>query len=450
MATLTQKGKPLRLTTPLGPDVLLLERMVMDEGVSRPFSLQLELLSLNTSIDTKDILRKQVTVEIDLADGSTRYVNGVVRRFSQHERDKGLVTYRAEVVPSIWLLSLSSDCRVFQNMTTTEIVKKVFDEAGFKDYKVNVTGAQGTREYCVQYRESHLDFVSRLLEEEGIFYFFEHTSKANTIVLADAPSAIKPAMVARMSMTVAMSAETGEDTIDELEIGSVVTSAKVTLLDYNDQTTKKISTSIAGTATAYGLAKSEVFDYPGEFAVVGDGERIARVRMDELEAQTHSIRGRTLSRGLASGQKLTVADHYRTDVNGAYHLLTLHHEGTVGDYVSGGGEAFSYSATFMGIPALVPFRPARVTPKSIVHGTQTAVVVGPSGEEIYVDKYGRVKVQFFWDREGTMDDKSSCWVRVSNAWAGKQWGFIQIPRIGQEVIVDFLEGDPDRPIITGR
>jgi type VI secretion system secreted protein VgrG len=193
-----------------------------------------------------------------------------------------------------------------------------------------------------------------------------------------------------------------------------------------------------------------LFDYPGKYAVPGDGDRLARIRMEEREASNATIGGTAVGAGLACGTKVGIEDFYRRDANKAYLVLGVRHTATNGSFrAETAGSSYVFEQTFIGMPAAVPYRPPRVTPKAVVRGSQTAVVVGPSGEEIYVDMYGRVKVQFFWDREGKKDDKSSCYIRVSSTWAGSGWGFIQIPRIGQEVIVDFLEGDPDRPIIVG-
>ncbi len=447
-----QEGKPIRVNTPLDPDVLLLERMTGHEDVSKPFEFTLEMLSLNAAIDPADLLRKPITVEMDLPDGSVRYINGIVRRFVQLGRGVTFTTYIAEVVPTIWLLSLSSDCRIFQSKKASDIVKQVFDDYSIKDYKVSLTATDyPVREYCVQYRETHLDFISRLLEEEGIFYFFEHANGKHTIVLADAPSAVKAATVAELPVSIADPDKPVPDTITEIEVGTGVPSGKVTLFDYNDTLPKRLEGTTAGTSK-YSTASISVFDYPGKFDVVADADRASRLVMEERESLTSEIRGKTNCTGVCSGYRLDVTEHYRRDVNASYQILSVQHQGWVSEYVTApaGTPPFVYTAAFTGIPQAVPYRPSRLTPRSIVHGSQTALVVGPSGEEIYVDKYGRVKVQFFWDRTGKSDENSSCWMRVSSTWAGKNWGFIQIPRIGQEVIVDFLEGDPDRPIITGR
>jgi type VI secretion system Vgr family protein len=451
---LSQQGKPMTVTTPLGPDALVIERLECTEAVSSPYEIILDLLSENASIETADLLRKPVVVSVDLDaySGEQRIFHGMVRRITQLGRAGGITAYRAELVPSLWFLSLATDCRIFQQKSVPDIVKDVLTQAGVTDVKNLLTGSYPVRDYCVQYRESHLAFISRLMEEEGIFYFFEHTKGAHTMVLADGSSAVKPGQAASLEVRGALAgAEIGDDVITEITVDTEVrSSGEVTLADYNELTAKRVQGAVKGNNTA-NASKLKQYDYPGKFNAKPDGERLARVRIEEAEALSLVIDARTTSRAVCSGHKLDIKNHYRDDINKSYHVLSVRHEATEGSYRAGGRDVpFSYEATFRAMPHDVPFRPQRVTPKSIVHGSQTAMVVGKSGEEIYVDKYGRVKVQFYWDHLGTNDEKSSCWVRVSSTWAGKQWGFIQIPRVGQEVIVDFLEGDPDRPVIVGR
>jgi type VI secretion system secreted protein VgrG len=447
----TQAGRPLAVTTPLGPDVLLLESIHATEAVSQPYEILLDLLSLDQSVKSSDLLKKPMTVTFEDGAGNKRYMHGLVRRFVQRGRTERLTYYRAEVVPALWFLSLAADCRIYQQKTVPEIVKQVLNDLGITDVKLSLSATYTKREYCVQYRETHLAFISRLMEEEGIVYFFEHTKDKHTMVLADTSSAVKAGVVTKLPMEWGGVSGPSSQRILSLDVERLVGSAKVTLVDYVDTMPKRFEVSTAAgpktsTAPAY-----KVFDYPGNFAAVAEGEQRSKVRMEELEALNVVATGVTNCMLLGSGQKLDVAEHYNGDFNQSYHLLSLTHVGRVGDYITNAEtSAFEFETRFVAIPYAVPYRPALRTPRSIVHGSQTAIVVGPAGEEIYVDKYGRVKVQFFWDQLGKKDDHSSCWVRVSSAWAGKGWGFIQIPRIGQEVLVDFLEGDPDRPIITGR
>jgi type VI secretion system secreted protein VgrG len=441
----TQAGRPFTVTTPLGADKLLLERFTGEEAVSAPFHFTLEMMSKSNNVSADSLLRQPISINIELSDGGSRVIHGRVSRFVQLGSADGLTSYRADVVPWLWFLSLASDCRIFQHLSAIEIIKKIFDENGFPDYKVSVAKSYPKREYCVQYRESHLDFVSRLMEEEGIFYFFEHSGSKHTLILADGASAVKASVTAKVKMASAGKDEATDDVLDRVELETVARTGKVVLADYNPATP---STQLQSTAA--GKHKEEVYDYPGNFLVRDEGDRYARIRLEEREAMQVVVRGEGNVRGLQTGAKFDLVGHYRADLNKPYFLLRVWHSGSVGSYHAGTDAQAMYRTRFVGVPAAVPYHPPHVTPKPRVFGSQTAVVVGKSGEEIDVDKNGMVVVQFHWDRKGGKNEKSSCRVRVSSAWAGKGWGFITIPRIGQEVIVDFLEGDPDRPIITGR
>ena len=447
----------MQVTTPLGADVLLLEAISGYESVSEPYELTLDLLSPKSDVEADQLLRKAVTIRLDTQDGGKRYFHGLIRRFSQGGRGRGneLTSYRAEVVPALWFLNLVTDCRVFQKMTGPQIVQQILTDSGVT-FKSSLSGTYAKREYCVQYRETNFSFISRLLEDEGIFYFFEHTESGHTMVLADTPSAVKscPAESIRVSFAESATVELG-DVIDSFEVENLVRPSKVTVVDYNDQVTKRLE----GSSVAAKLKDAEknltLYDYPGKFDAKDGGDRVAKLRLEAEEATACLVTGTTNSRGFVSGHSIDVTEHYRSSLNGSYLILSLTTSARIVNYgASGGeigaGESFTFEARFSAIPAKIPYRPPARTPKSIVHGTQTAVVVGPSGEEIHTDKYGRVKVQFFWDRLGKNNEQSSCFVRVSSTWAGKGWGAIHVPRIGQEVVVDFLEGDPDRPIITGR
>ena len=447
MATYTQSKRSMKVDTALGADVLLLDGFAGDEGVSTPFFYTLDLLSEDASIDAKKLLRSAVVVTLELADGGPRIIHGLVRRFVQLGRSEDkLTTYRAEVVPWLWFLSLSSECKIFQDLSVLDIIEKVFKAQGYNDFQIKCTKSYPKREYCVQYRETHLNFVSRLMEEEGIFYFFEHSKDKHVLTLADANSAVKPCPgQATARMAVQSGAWQEVDVVTAFEREHAVQSDKVTLRDYDYlQPSLQLENSVAGDG------KSEVYDYPGNFLKPDEGDRYARLRLEEHEAWRQVVRGASTCRAFQSGWRFDLKEHYRSDANQTYMLVRVQHSGHAGGYHAGEADAPHYHNSFVAIPHGVPFHPPRTSPKPLVWGSQSALVVGKSGEEIWVDKHGRVKVQFHWDRNGKKDESSSCWVRVSSAWSGKNWGVVHIPRIGQEVIVDFLEGDPDRPIITGR
>ncbi len=449
------EGRFFALDTPLGPDKLLVTSFTGEEGISRMFEFHLELVSTDFAIDFDRIVGANVTLRIRLEDDSERYINGYIRRFAQLPVEGHLARYEAEMVPWLWFLTRTADCRIFQDQSVPEIIEEVFQRFGFQDYENRLQGNYQPWEYCVQYRETAANFVMRLMEQEGIYFFFRHEQGRHFLVMGDRPSTHQPCPTkarARYQHAVGPGAEPLEDVIIELRYEQQMRPGKYALNDYNFQTpSTSLFSSIDSRIDQGGNKRYEVYDYPGEYLKRERGDAVVRIRMEEEETPHTILSGAGNCRAFASGFRFELTDHERQDLNGEYVLTSVSHSGRSEQYYAGSeAQGTSYSNTFTCIPFDVPFRPERLTPKPIIQGCQTAVVVGPAGEEIYVDKYGRVKVQFHWDRVGSKDDNSSCWIRVSQLWAGKNWGAMFIPRIGQEVIVDFLEGDPDRPIITGR
>ncbi|HEV2864847.1 MAG TPA: type VI secretion system tip protein TssI/VgrG [Pyrinomonadaceae bacterium] len=453
MSTYTQLDRPIQIVTPLGEDVLLLEGFQGRESVSQPFRFELSLLSEQRQLDLDAAVGMRATIKLMGGDGEVqRYINGCVVSFSQGGSVQNLFRYRAALVPWLWLLSYSGGCRIFQHKTVPEIVSQIFTERGFAgEFALRLGGSYEPREYCVQYRETDLSFVSRLLEEEGICYFFEHTADKHTLVLADQSGKFVPCPnqpVARYHT--AADDHLDEDTIATWSVAYQVRTGTYTARDFNfEQPRFDLLTSIRG-GDRRGF---EQYDYPGEYLNTSLGERLVRVRIEEQDATRQAATGSGDCRAFAAGYRFELADHYRPDANRAYVLLSVTHAAHLpANYESdAGGAGANYQNEFVCIPfTATPYRPPRTAPVPVVQGTQTATVVGPAGEEIYTDKYGRIKVQFHWDREGRYDENSSCWVRVSQPWAGGGWGAVSIPRIGQEVVVDFLEGDPDKPIVVGR
>jgi type VI secretion system secreted protein VgrG len=447
----TQDNRHIAIATPLGKDVLLLRGFSGQEVISQLFTFNLDLLSeVDPAIRFDDIIGKNVTITVKHA-GGVRYINGIVRKFEQGGGDPAMAAYRAEVVPWLWLLTQTADCRIFQNKTVPDIISQIFKDLGFTDFKMNLVRTYQPREYCVQYRESDFNFVCRLMEQYGIFYFFEHANGKHTLVLADAPNAHPTCTGAPVRYQGTIGAVTSEDVVTQLVKQQEIRPGKYSLADYNFETpSTKLGVSIDSMFPAPPGPKLEVYDYPGEYPKRNEGDALAKLRIEEHEAQRSVVQGSGGCRQFSAGHKFTLKGHARSDIDAPYTLVWVTHAAQEHGYVSRGDNAFAYANSFACIPAHVPFRAPRMTPTPFVQGTQTAEVVGPKGEEIYTDKYGRVKVQFHWDREGKKDENSSCWIRVSHPWAGKNWGSIAIPRIGQEVIVNFLEGDPDQPIIIGR
>src|SRR6266487_1071468 len=451
----TQEKRLITIQSPLGKDALLLLGLSGHEGISQLFHFSADLLSENHSISFKDIVGKQVTLQVHHSGDDQRHWNGFVSRFACVGGDNRFSYYRAEIVPWLWFLTRAADCQIFQQKTIPEIVKKVFQDHGFQDFQDRTQGSYPQREYVVQYRETAFNFVSRLMEECGIFYFFEHDQNTHKLIFADKPQVHKNCPVQHK---VRFNYSPGSTFLKEDIVGSwgaeqELRPGKYALTDYNFQTPNtSLMANVQTVAEIGGNTKYEIYDYPGIHINKSEGDTVTKLRMEEEEAAHHLVTGSGNCRSFAPGYKFHLDEHSRRDQNGDYLLTEVTHSASVGDSYSGSGNGNheTYTNHFTCIPFSVPFRPQRLTPKPIVQGPQTAVVVGPAGEEIYPDKYGRVKVQFFWDRLGKKNENSSCWVRVSQPWAGKNWGAVSIPRIGQEVIVEFLEGDPDRPIITGR
>jgi type VI secretion system secreted protein VgrG len=455
MPTYTQEKRPLAVETPLGADALLLTAFTGVEEFSKLFHFELELLSEKNSIQSKEIIGKNVTFWVEHADGKPRYFNGHVQRFSYGGRNDRLSIFRATVVPWLWFLTRTTDCRIFQKKSIPQIIEEVVSDAGFVD-KLDKSGLSGSHpewDYCVQYRETDFAFLSRLMEIEGIFYFFRHEQGKHTLVLGDAPSAYATCQDSSVQMAANLSQPTQADQILAWEHQYEFRSGKWVHTDYNFETST--TSLIAQTNSVLGLPeadKFELFDYPGEYEKKDQGDNDIKLRMEEEEAGYDVVRGQSMCRSFGPGYKFELAKHHNPDEAGKGYVLTsVRHQARLsGDYVVGGsGGGNVYRNSFACIPDSVVFRPPRSTKKPLIHGVQTAVVVGPPGDEIYCDKYGRVKVHFHWDRLGKKDGDDSCWVRVASNSAGRNWGSMLIPRIGWEVVVTHLEGDPDRPLITG-
>ncbi len=479
MGEYLQQQRKLRVTTPLGEDELLLTAFSGSEGISTLFGYRLEMVAENkTKVAFDALLGQKVTIHMQLPDESSEtHLNGLCVRFAQAGRDATFTTYGAEIVPDVWKLTRKAQSRIFQRLTVPEILKKVF--TGFDvDWQLNEK--YEPRDYCVQYRETDFNFGSRLMEEEGIYYFFKHSDGSHQMIVTD--NALEHPKLPGENKFVYEELEGG--TRDDNRIWAwkkeqEMRPGKYLLWDHCFELPYKhleaealIHDSVpVGKEThklkVTGVDQLEVYDYPGEYAqrfdginagggeqsaelqkIFRDNQRTVELRMDEETTPAIVIRARSNVKHMVSGYRFTLQRHFNAD--GEYVVTAVRHKASFGgDYRSGKDVVLNFENELTCMPAAMAFRPQRTTPKPVVQGSQTAVVVGPSGEEIFTDKYGRVKVQFHWDREGKNDENSSCWTRVGTSWAGRQWGAIRIPRIGHEVIVDFLEGDPDQPIIVG-
>jgi type VI secretion system secreted protein VgrG len=461
-----QENRYLFFQSGLGPNELLLGSFAGTEAISSLFSFRLDLFSENPRIKFEDILGKAISFGMLRSDrGDPRCVHGIVTSFTQLPGTHRLSRYQAVVSPKLWVLTRKQNSRIFQQLSVPDILKKVL--AGF-DISWELHASYKPREYCVQYRETDFNFVSRLMEDEGIYYFFKHTKNAHKMVIADMPvSHVEHPDCKSISYDEIIGGGRDEAHVHSWIKTQELGSGKYSLRDYcygipaDDMAVEEtvLESAQVGKVThrlkVGGNDQFEIYDYPGGYGICGQdkGERnagrdIAKRGIQRLEMSQFLIQGESNSFALTSGYKINLRRH--KDADGSYVLTRVTHSGSEGGFhsESKAGENH-YSNAFECIPVALPYRPARKALKPQVQGCQTALVVGPSGESIFTDKFGRIKVQFHWDREGNKDASSSCWIRVSTLWAGEQWGMIHLPRIGQEVIVDFLEGDPDCPIVIG-
>jgi type VI secretion system secreted protein VgrG len=479
MSTPSQTDRPLSITTALGKDALLLTELKGTEEVSGLFRFDLTCLSeLRKPAAFDKVLGQGATVEIVLQDGQKRHVDGIVCSMKQGRRDETFHHYELRLVPKLWLLTLRRQSRIFQHLTVPEILRKVL--AGL-EVRLELTAPYEPRDFCVQYRESDFDFASRLMEEEGIRYYFEHSPGSHVMVLSD--EATKHPDVP-LQPDVAYEELPAGGKIEEMRVAywekaQEIRAHMYTMRDHcfelPEQPLEAQQLTVDGVPAgkvSHRLnllpgEKLELYDFPGGYAQrfdgvdAGGGERAAelrkifpekdrtvRLRMEREECASLRATGRSYCPHFVPGHAFTLKKHFNAD--GRWVVRRVEHEASLeGTYVSGSGAPFRYENRFECIPAALAFRPERRTPRPVIAGNQTATVVAPAGEELFCDKYGRVKVQFHWDREGKKDPASSCWIRVAQPWAGKGWGAFFWPRAGNEVVVSFEEGDPDQPLVVG-
>ena len=452
---LTQHQRLITFDSPLPPDQeLQLLSFTGREAMSELFSFQVDLISQDARIQLKKLIGKKVTIGIVLADGSTKHISAHVSDFVHSGADGGIANYSAELVPWIWILSRRRDSRIFQDMTTEQIVKEVFAYyLTLADHEFRLSKPLEPISYCTQYQESDLDFVLRLLEQEGLFFTFLHSQEGHCMIISD-DSSLLP-QLERQPIIRYHSASVTEtaDSITAWSSSRRFQPTKLTLksFDYkqpgNPHLVQLNSLNQQGEVGQY-----EVFEYEGlyGYADSDEGLRKARYRLEAMEVNGKTFSGESNCRAMEPGHYFELTQHYDHDNDTAddrqFLILSVNHWGQ--NNYSGDGEA-GYRNGFTCIRRKIPFRPSLHTPRSTISGPQTAIVVGPPGEEIYTDELGRVKVQFHWDRNGEFDDHSSCWVRVAQSGASGGFGSILIPRVGDEVVVMFLDGNPDRPLIMG-
>lgn len=445
----TQETRHLRIHTGLDEDLLLLRRFQGVEGISRLFQFELDLLSHDGQIKPQDIVGDNVSITIEPEGEGPRSFNGFVKSFQYMGLEKrGLYAYKAEVVPWLWFLSKRTDCRVFQNQSVQDIVEFIFNELGFPDYVFALAGEHPKLEYCVQYNESDLDFISRLLEHEGIYYFFEHKPDKNILHLSDDAAHYGEMYPAEIEHS---SGGRGTYYIRLWQHLYQYCSGAYAQTDFNfEKFNQSLLTETSTTLKLKNNASFARFEFPGSYQESELGRNLTKLRMQQEEMNYERITAASNVYRLEVGKKFTLkSDETETDHGNAFLVTEIRHTAYNPSYLESESDEPPYANQFVCIPAAIVYRPASVTPRPRIDGVQTAVVVGKSGDEIYTDKYGRIKIQFHWDRYGAKNETSSCWVRVSTPWAGNKWGSVTIPRVGQEVVVTFVNGDPDQPLVIG-
>lgn len=445
MSALTQDSRLISINSPLGKDALLLTAFEGTEHISDLFEFHIEVLSTNHAVKPENLIGKQVTISIH--NDQKRTFNGYISRFVYGEvKSDNLRVYRMSMVPWLWFLSRTSDYRVFQDKTTKDIVTEIFKDHGFHDFEYKATGNGKPREYCVQHNESDLNFVSRLLEEDGIAYYFEQKGDRHVMQIVDAANAYQECAETKLTYSKGNQPNTQ---VTRWEHVYEFRKGKWSFNDYDyESPSKKLLQSTPSKSKFANATKFEHYEYGvyHDFSKITD---LTRVRMEAEEVSMNTIEASSDCSSFYAGGKFELSKHAIAEEQGKYIITIIRHRAFDNSYLAGHESQSGYDNDFVCIPETVHFRPPCSHPKPLMHGPQSALVVGSKGEEIFVDKEGRIKVQFYWDRQGRTDDKSSCYIRVMQPWAGSGWGTSFIPRVGMEVVVNFFDGDPDRPIITG-
>ena len=450
---ISQMFRSAEVIGPWGRDATLLLRVEVEEELGRPFEMSVDFLAQGMVLDPAEALGAPMSVRLERDDGGTRFFHGYVSRLEDLTHREDGEGWRVTLVPWLWFLSRRQDCRIFQRRNVPEIIAAVFSRYDIAEVEDRLSLGYQNRPYCVQYRETDLDFVSRLMEEEGIHYWFEHRSSGHVLVLADASTGLEatPGYESIPYFQKDEDALRERDHIDEWSVADDLQSGSYSLADYNFKAPSRNLLVEETSAAPTAQAALQVFDYPGLYAKKGAGNRYAKLRVEELQSQARRIRGAGNLRGLQVGASFRLSEHERVSPDREFRVISTRCVLEVDEYRSAASKERGalFRCEFTALDLDRPYQPPRRTELPVISGPQTAVVTGPEGQEIWTDNFGRVKLHFHWDRHGAPDEDSSCWVRVAQPWAGKGWGSLTIPRVGQEVIVEFLNGHPDRPIIVG-
>lgn len=443
----TSSSRFMTVESSLGDDALFVKALAGSEGLSQIPSFKLDLLSYTEDIDPLDIIGDLLRIKIDPEDGDVKRLNGYVAEFEYTgPAFRGLYGYRAVLAPWFWLLTKRSNCRVFQNATVEEIFGEICGVYDFAKYSFSLSQPLSPLPYCVQYRESDFDFLCRLMESEGIFFYFTYDRDGHVMHIADSNSALS--LLGDIDVTNVLD---GTSKIRAWSHRYQYCTPKISINDFDYE---KVNHSLLSETTSVlrlkNSGKLSEYSYPGEFKDNEKGEKIAKILMEKNETSFNRITGKSECKALSLGSKFTYICRDAGRDNGKVFVITeIKHEAVDNSLIPESDDANVYGNQIVCIPESQQYRPPNITPKPRIDGIQTAIVVGKCGDEIYTDKYGRIKIQFHWDILGKKDEDSSCWVRVATPWAGTKWGNIAIPRVGQEVIVTFEEGDPDRPLVLG-
>ncbi|OQS32958.1 type VI secretion system Vgr family protein [Chromobacterium haemolyticum] len=451
----TDREREFYISSSLGKDALLFERMHSIEQMNTAGSHELYVLTESSSLDVFSLLGKSLTVHVELSNGSHRYFHAYVINVVATGRRDRFYSYHLQLSSWFHFLKLNQASRIFQNQTLECILQSVF--AKYDEYVFSVSyKAQALKKqlsYCVQYAESDFDFVSRLMEKMGIAYFFKHDQAAHHLVICDESSAFLEKDLCRKLQLVAPGAALTTDCVWDWCSQQNIQAGAVAIQDYDFE---KASPSTQGRLFSRRLSQSKTLDskheqfvYPGLFTEVDVGDFLAVRGLELLETHAQGFSAETTSRVLSPGLLFNLQGHWEAELNQQYLVLETSHTLISSFWTAATTPVLSWQCQLRGISSRVPFRPAKKTPWPVMRGPQTAMVVGKTGEEIWTDQYGQVKVKFQWDRDQASDERSSCWLRVAQSLAGNRWGTTFIPRVGQEVVVDFLDGDPDRPLVTG-
>ena len=430
------------------------------EQVCKPFEFSIELVSRSSNVDVTALLGTQACLSITDKSGGRRLVHGLIREMEQLHTANAFTHYRAALVPRLWFLGQIRDHRIFQNLSVTEIIQQILQEQGFaaEDFSFKLSAQYPAREYCVQYGETDLHFITRLCEEEGIYFYFEHTESSHCLCFCDREGG--PNIPGESILRFHPGSGHSEDTavINRLNLHHRVNSNASTYREWNFERprlslqTNRYELDERAAPRPPGMML-EQYQFPHLYALHTPGMNYAELQiLRQLTFRCWIECVSDVSRYLPS-YTFSIYDHPRSDVNANWWVTAVRHEGEqpgVLEHEAPAERGLRYQSVVTAIPEMTRFIPAIEHPKVRIEGLQSAIVTGPGGEEVYTDEYGRVKVQFHWDRKGGFDEKTTCWVRVADTWAGNNFGFIQVPRIGQEVMVEYMEGDPDRPVITGR